>query len=91
MLRGRLGFKTLEIIDIATLSSAKPIGFDGQPYELVFSEKFEVEKRFYPGDDPYLEAVEIGAMIDLEQYGLKPITTKKGKKGKLSFFYGECR
>lgn len=35
-------------------------GFDGHPYNLVFSDEFEVAGRtFYPGDDPYWEAVDL--------------------------------
>ena len=30
--------------------------FDGEPYELVFSDEIEIENRtFYPWDDPYWE------------------------------------
>ena len=43
-----------ELIDVATPDSAKTrTGFDGQEYDLVFSDEFEVDGRtFYPGDDP---------------------------------------
>lgn len=35
-------------------------GFDGQEYELVFSDEFETPGRsFYPGDDPFWEAVDL--------------------------------
>lgn len=35
-------------------------GLDGQPYELVFSDEFETPGRsFYPGDDPFWEAVDL--------------------------------
>jgi hypothetical protein len=33
---------------------------DGSPYVLVFSDEFNVDGRtFYPGDDPYWEAVDL--------------------------------
>ena len=35
-------------------------GFDGKEYELVFSDEFNEEGRqFYPGMDPYWEAVDL--------------------------------
>lgn len=35
-------------------------GFDGEEYELVFSDEFNVDGRsFYPGDDPFWEAVDL--------------------------------
>lgn len=35
-------------------------GFDGQDYELVFSDEFDTPGRsFYPGDDPFWEAVDL--------------------------------
>lgn len=35
-------------------------GFDGEEYELVFSDEFETDGRsFYPGDDPFWEAVDL--------------------------------
>lgn len=46
-------------------------GFDGETYDLVFSDEFNVDGRtFYPGDDPYFEAVDLwyGATEDLEWY-----------------------
>ena len=49
------------MIDIDTPDSAMSrIGNDGQQYELVFSDEFNVDGRtFYPGDDPYWEAVDL--------------------------------
>lgn len=44
---------------------------DGSEMELVFSDEFETEGRsFYPGDDPYWEAVDLHnwATNDLEWY-----------------------
>ena len=76
-------FQMPELIDIATPDSAKTrTGFDGQEYDLVFSDEFEIENRtFFPGDDPYWEAVDLwyGATNDLEWYDPKQITTKQGK------------
>lgn len=35
-------------------------GFDGHEYELVFSDEFNLDGRsFYPGDDPFWEAVDL--------------------------------
>ena len=72
-----------QLIDKATPSSATTrTGFDGQQYELVFSDEFEVDNRtFYPGDDPYWEAVDIWyrATNDMEWYDPKQITTRAGK------------
>lgn len=35
-------------------------GFDNHAYNLVFSDEFELDGRtFYPGDDPYWEAVDL--------------------------------
>ncbi|KAF8339437.1 beta-glucan synthesis-associated [Amanita rubescens] len=70
------------IIDTATPDSAKTrTGFDGEEYELVFSDEFENPGRtFYPGDDPYWEAVNLwyGAAGDLEWYDPVQITTRDG-------------
>ena len=72
-----------QLIDIATPDSAKTRkGFDGQDYELVFSDEFEIDGRtFFPGDDPYWEAVDLSyrATADLEWYHPNQITTKSGK------------
>lgn len=72
-----------ELIDPDTPESAKTrTGFDGEEYELVFSDEFEVEGRtFYPGDDPYWEAVDLwyGATGDLEWYDPGQVVTKGGK------------
>jgi beta-glucanase (GH16 family) len=48
------------LIDNDTPSSAYTrVGNDGKKYNLVFSDEFEVDGRsFYPGDDPYWEAVD---------------------------------
>jgi Beta-glucan synthesis-associated protein SKN1/KRE6/Sbg1 len=76
-------FQMPQLIDIATPDSAKTRkGFDGQDYELVFSDEFEIDGRtFFPGDDPYWEAVDLSyrATADLEWYHPNQITTKSGK------------
>lgn len=62
-------------------SAKKRTGFDGEEYELVFSDEFETPGRtFYPGDDPYWEAVDLwyGATGDLEWYDPSQITTRDG-------------
>jgi beta-glucan synthesis-associated protein KRE6 len=54
-----LGFPGL--IDIDTPASALTrTGSDGNLYDLVFSDEFNIDGRtFYPGDDPYWEAVDL--------------------------------
>ena len=54
---------------------------DGQTYKLVFSDEFNTDGRtFYPGDDPYWEAVDLNYWPtgDLEWYSPEAITTKNG-------------
>jgi len=76
-------FHMPQLVDIKTPDAAKTrTGFDGQAYELVFSDEFETDNRtFYPGDDPYWEAVNLwyGATADEEWYDPSQITTKDGK------------
>ncbi|KAI0090615.1 beta-glucan synthesis-associated [Irpex rosettiformis] len=71
-----------EVIDPETPDSAKSrTGFDGQEYELVFSDEFNTDGRtFYPGDDPFWEAADIwyGSTADQEWYDPKQITTQNG-------------
>lgn len=53
----------------------------GKTMELVFSDEFNVDGRtFYPGDDPYWEAVDLHywATNNLEWYDPEAITTKDG-------------
>jgi len=53
------------------ISTGGYIGQCGQPYNLVFSDKIEIENRpFYPGDDTYWAAVNLwyDATNDLEWY-----------------------
>ncbi|KAF7352482.1 hypothetical protein MVEN_01213100 [Mycena venus] len=73
---------TPELVDPATPSGALTrTGFDGQSYSLVFSDEFEEDGRtFYPGDDPYWEAVDLwyGNTADLEWYDPSQIVTRDG-------------
>lgn len=75
-------FQMPDLIDAATPNSAKiRTGFDGQEYELVFSDEFEVDGRtFYPGDDPFWEAADLwyGSTGDLEWYDPVQVTTRGG-------------
>ncbi|GAA5850712.1 hypothetical protein JCM8547_009065 [Rhodosporidiobolus lusitaniae] len=55
-------------------------GLDGEKYELVFSDEFNVDGRtFWPGDDPYWEAVDLHCTRDLQWYDPDAITTRDGK------------
>ena len=49
------------LVDADTPTEAKTrTGFDGNTYTLVFSDEFNKEGRtFWPGDDPYWEAVDL--------------------------------
>lgn len=49
------------LIDSATPTDARTkMGYDGHEWDLVFSDEFNTEGRtFYPGDDPYWEAMDI--------------------------------
>lgn len=71
------------LIDSDTPSSAfTRVGNDGQKYNLVFSDEFETDGRtFYPGDDPYWEAVDMHYWPtgDLEWYDPGAVTTSGGK------------
>ncbi|KAJ7700832.1 glycoside hydrolase family 16 protein [Mycena rosella] len=71
------------LIDADTPSSAHTYtGTDGKKYNLVFSDEFNVDGRsFYPGDDPYWEAVDLHYWPtgDLEWYDPGAATTKGGK------------
>ncbi|KAF3911419.1 hypothetical protein ABW20_dc0103603 [Dactylellina cionopaga] len=54
---------------------------DGKDWKLVFSDEFNVPNRtFYPGEDPFWEAVDIwyGATQDSEWYDPNQVTTKDG-------------
>ncbi|KAF9497733.1 glycoside hydrolase family 16 protein [Pleurotus eryngii] len=57
-------------------------GSDGKRYNLVFSDEFNTDGRtFYPGDDPFWEAVDLHYWPtgDLEWYDPSAITTEDGK------------
>ncbi|POY72512.1 hypothetical protein BMF94_4338 [Rhodotorula taiwanensis] len=70
------------LIDDTTPSDAYTrTGFDGQEYELVFSDEFNTDGRtFWPGDDPYWEAVDLHywATKDLEWYDPDAVVTEGG-------------
>lgn len=71
-----------DLVDKDTPADAKTrTGVDGHKYTLVFSDEFNKDGRtFWPGDDPYWEAVDIWywATQDLEWYHPDQITTKGG-------------
>ncbi|KAJ7741112.1 beta-glucan synthesis-associated [Mycena metata] len=73
---------TPTLVDAATPSEALTrTGFDGKSYSLVFSDEFEADGRtFYPGDDPYWEAVDLwyGNTNDLEWYDPSQVVTRGG-------------
>ncbi|KAG0701829.1 beta-glucan synthesis-associated [Suillus ampliporus] len=75
-------FRMAQLIDPETPSSAATrTGFDGLPYELVFSDEFNTPNRtFWPGDDPFWEAANIWywSTSDQEWYDPGQITTKDG-------------
>ena len=75
-------FKMPTPIDSDTPEDAKTrVGWDGQEYALVFSDEFNTDGRsFYPEDDPYWEAVDLGywATKDQEWYDPGQITTRNG-------------
>ncbi|KAH9955314.1 glycoside hydrolase family 16 protein [Russula dissimulans] len=74
----------ISLIDPATPQSAytKPSYADPtQQWELVFSDEFEIEGRtFWPGDDPFWEAVNLNYWEtgDLEWYDPRQAITKNG-------------
>ncbi|TDL14840.1 beta-glucan synthesis-associated [Rickenella mellea] len=75
-------FQMPELIDPDTPASAKTrTGFDKQQYNLVFSDEFNTDGRtFYPGDDPFWEAVDLWywATGDLEWYDPAQVKTRGG-------------
>ncbi|CAK5276442.1 unnamed protein product [Mycena citricolor] len=77
-------FSSRGLIDVHTPQSAHQIyGYhdSSQALQLVFSDEFEVDGRsFYPGDDPYWEAVDFDywSTGDKEWYDPKQITTRAG-------------
>ncbi|KAJ7573871.1 beta-glucan synthesis-associated [Mycena floridula] len=72
------------VIDADTPESAKflkAFNDDNAEYQLVFSDEFNQDGRsFYPGDDPYWEAVDLNYWQtgDLEWYDPGAVTTKDG-------------
>ncbi|BGP00855.1 putative Beta-glucan synthesis-associated protein KRE6 (putative) [Rhodotorula toruloides] len=70
------------LVDPATPHSAySRKGLDGEQYRLVFSDEFNRDGRtFWPGDDPYWEAVDLHywGTKDLEWYDPDAITTSDG-------------
>lgn len=75
-------FQMAQLIDPDTPSSAATrTGFDGLPYELVFSDEFNTPNRtFWPGDDPFWEAADTWYWTteDQEWYDPGQITTRDG-------------
>lgn len=75
-------FPMPNMIDNDTPQDAKTrTGWDGEDYVLVFSDEFNKDGRsFYPGDDPYWEAVDLSywATKDLEWYDPAQVTTGNG-------------
>ncbi|KDQ20783.1 glycoside hydrolase family 16 protein [Botryobasidium botryosum FD-172 SS1] len=71
------------LIDKDTPKSAMSrTGWDGNGYSLVFSDEFNTPGRtFYPGDDPYWEAVDLHYWPtgDYEWYSPDAVTTEDGK------------
>ncbi|CED84082.1 Concanavalin A-like lectin/glucanase, subgroup [Phaffia rhodozyma] len=71
------------LIDSETPDSARSrTGFDGKTYNLIFSDEFETDGRtFFPGDDPYWEAVDFHywPTADYEWYAPRNAITKDGK------------
>ncbi|KAF8996765.1 glycoside hydrolase family 16 protein [Hymenopellis radicata] len=70
------------LVDADTPKDARTrTGYDGQKYTLVFSDEFTIPGRtFYPGDDPYWEAVDLwyGVTGDQEWYDPRQVTTRDG-------------
>ncbi|KAI0348522.1 beta-glucan synthesis-associated [Trametopsis cervina] len=71
------------LIDRDTPQSAytKPDPVFGKKWELVFSDEFNVDGRtFYPGDDPYWEAVDLHywQTNNMEWYDPAAVTTRNG-------------
>ena len=73
---------TRSLIDIDTPQSAKTrVGYDGQNYNLVFSDEFNLDGRsFNPGDDPFWEAADLWYLNtgDIEWYSPQQVYTANG-------------
>lgn len=71
------------LIDADTPSDAfTRVGTDGKTYNLVFSDEFNRDGRtFWPGDDPYWEAVNLNYWPtgDIEWYDPQALVTEDGK------------
>lgn len=76
-------FQMPDLIDKETPDDAKTrTGYDGNKYNLVFSDEFNTDGRtFYPGDDPFWEAVDLWywATADMEWYDPGQVFTRDGK------------
>ncbi|PLW33067.1 hypothetical protein PCANC_22998 [Puccinia coronata f. sp. avenae] len=70
------------LIDLDTPNDAKTrTGLDGKKYNLVFSDEFNTDNRtFWPGDDPFWEAVDLHywQTTNFEWYDPDAVTTKGG-------------
>ncbi|GAA5896001.1 hypothetical protein JCM8208_007502 [Rhodotorula glutinis] len=76
------GLPTLIDVDTPLEEYTRKGFFDGEVYNLVFSDEFNVDGRsFWPGDDPFWEAVDLRywATQDYEWYDPDAVTTKDGK------------
>lgn len=75
-------FALPQLVDPQTPDSAKTrTGFDNEDYVLVFSDEFNTDGRsFFPGDDPFWEAVDLWywATGDLEWYEPGQVYTSNG-------------
>ena len=73
---------TRPLVDADTPQSARTrVGFDGHDYNLVFSDEFNLDNRsFYPGDDPFWEAVDLWytQTNDSEWYDQRQLYTANG-------------
>ncbi|KAI7944410.1 hypothetical protein MJO28_010105 [Puccinia striiformis f. sp. tritici] len=71
------------LIDLTTPDNVKSrTGLDGKKYNLVFSDEFNTDNRtFWPGDDPFWEAVDLHywQTTNFEWYDPDAVTTKDGK------------
>ncbi|KAI0353021.1 beta-glucan synthesis-associated [Trametes cingulata] len=75
------GHRGLIDVDTPRTAYTKVAPHTGETFELVFSDEFNVDGRtFYPGDDPYWEAVDLHywATNNLEWYDPAAITTQGG-------------
>ncbi|KNZ60993.1 hypothetical protein VP01_1469g2 [Puccinia sorghi] len=71
-----------QLIDLTTPDNVKTrTGLDGKKYNLVFSDEFNTDNRtFWPGDDPFWEAVDLHywQTTNFEWYDPDAVTTKGG-------------